>query len=444
MITLLVIVAVTATLIFINALYVAAEFATVSARRVRISQQAAGGNWLAKLLEPIVSDSQRLDAYIAACQLGITVSSLLLGFYGQLAIARELSPLFRRFGGLQAAAAQSLAVTVVLIFLTVLQVLLGELVPKSVALRYPERLALLTVVPVRWSQTLLRPAIALFNGTGTLILRLLGMPPATHRMHIHSPEEIEMLVAESAKGGLLEPDERRLLHNVFRVGELTAAEVMVPRTSLVTAPVDTPLSELLGLAVTTAYTRIPLYRETIDDIVGIVHLKDLYRLQVEGSSDVASVLRRVPFVPESKAAVEVWNLLRQEGSYVAIVFDEFGGTAGMITLEDLIEEIFGEVQDEFDEEAALIAAAPGGRVLLRGDLLVSVVNDLLGLDLPHEEVNTVGGLVMATLGRPPNVGEEVVVDGITLRVEAVSGQAVREVSLRPPPETDLPSELEED
>lgn len=440
------IVAVTTTLILINALFVAAEFATVSAHSPRISQQAARGHRLARLLQPIVTDSQRLDAYIAACQLGITASSLVLGFYGQLAIARELFPLFSRFGGLQAAAAQSLAVTVVLIFLTALQVLLGELVPKSVALRYPERLALLTVVPVRWSQTLLSPAIALFNGTGTLILRLLGVPPATHRMHIHSPEEIELLVAESAKGGLLEPDERRLLHNVFRVGELTAAEVMVPRTSLLAAPVDTPLSELLDLAVTTTYTRIPLYRETIDDIVGIVHLKDLYRLHVEGSNDVVSVLRTVPFVPESKPAVEVWNLLRQEGSYVAIVFDEFGGTAGMITLEDLIEEIFGELQDEFDEEAAMIAAGPEGRVRLRGDALVSDVNEWLDLDLPHEEVNTIGGLVMATLGRTPEVGDEVIVGGTSLRVEAIRGPAVREVSLRLPPEAEwlLPAELGEE
>ncbi|HBY97130.1 MAG TPA: HlyC/CorC family transporter [Chloroflexi bacterium] len=345
---------------------------------------------------------------------------------------------------MQAAAAQSLAATVVLVFLTSLQVVFGELVPKAVAVRNPERLALLTVVPVRWSLALLRPAIALFNGTGALILRLLGVPPASHRMHAHSPEEIELLVAESAKGGLLESDERLLLQNVFRIGELTAVEVMVPRTRLVAAPVDTPLRDLLELAVTSAYTRLPLYRETIDDIIGMVHLKDLYRLFVEGGEDVASILRRVPFVPESKRAVEVWNLLRQQGSYVAIVFDEFGGTAGMITIEDLIEEIFGEFQDEFDEETALIAAGPDGRVRLRGDLLVSVVNDLLNLELPHEEVNTIGGLVMAMIGHPPRVSEELTVGGTALRVEAVSGPAVREVSLRPPSNTEfhLPDELE--
>lgn len=432
MTSVLIMIGLTTLMIAFNALYVAAEFATVSARRARISQQAAEGDRLAKMLTPIMSDPKRLDTYVAACQLGITASSLVLGFYGQSAIARALTPLLARLGGMQEAAAQSIAATVVLIVLTILQVLLGELVPKSVAVRNPERLALLTVVPMRWSMTLFRPAIALFNGTGTLILRLLGIPPAEHHMHVHSPEEIELLVAESAKGGLLESDERQLLRNAFRVGELTAAEVMVPRNRLVAAAIDTPLHELLELATASAFTRIPLYDQSIDDIRGIVHLKDLFRLHVEGRKDVASVLRTVPFVPESKPAVEVWNLLRQQGSYVVIVFDEFGGTAGMITIEDLLEEIFGELQDEYDEEGALLAAGPDGRVRLRGDVLISDINDWFGLRLPTEEVHTISGLAVAALGRPPRVGDEVEVQGATLRIETVSGTSARELSLIPP------------
>ncbi len=435
--TVLVIVAVIATMIFFNALYVAAEFATVSARRTRISQEAAAGNWLARMLEPIIADTRRLDTYVAACQLGITASSLVLGFYGQATLARAIAPFFEQLGSMRQVAAQSLAVTVVLICLTILQVLMGELVPKSVALRYPERLALLTVLPMRWSILLFRPAIALFNGTGSLILRLLRVPPAAREVHIHSPEEIDLLVAESAKGGLLESDERQLLRNVFRFGELTAAEVMVPRTSLVAAAEDTPLRILLELATDTGYTRIPLYQGTIDNITGIVHIKDLFRLYTEGREDVASVVRQVPFVPETKPAIEVWNLLRQTGSYVAIVFDEFGGTAGMITIEDLIEAIFGEVQDEFDEETALIAAGPDGRVRLRSDVLIDDVNDLFGLKLPTDEANTIGGLMLIALNRAPKVGDQVTFGETTLRVEAVSGSTVREVSLQPPPDSEL-------
>jgi CBS domain containing-hemolysin-like protein len=442
--TLLIIIAVTATMILANALYVAAEFATVSARRHRISQQANAGNRLAQLLAPIMADTRRLDTYVAACQIGITASSLVLGFYGQSAIATAIAPLLSRLGGMQELAAQSLAATAVLILLTILQVVLGELVPKSVALRYPERLALLTVVPVRWSMALFRPLIALFNGTGTLILRLLRVPPAGHHIHVHAPEEIELLVAESAKGGLLEPDERRLLRNAFRIGELTAADVMVPRTQLVAASLDTPLPALLDLTITTAYTRIPLYRSSIDEIAGIVHLKDLFHLHIEGRDDVASIVRPIPFVPETQPAVDIWNRLRQESSYVAIVFDEHGGTAGMITIEDLIEEIVGELQDEYDEEAALIAADPDGRVRLRGDVLVDDVNELFGLKLPSATANTIGGLVTAGLGRAPQVGDEATFGETQLRVEAISGIAVREVSLVPPAGVDLrmPGELE--
>jgi putative hemolysin len=442
--TVLVIIAVVSMMIFFNALYVAAEFATVSARRTRISQEAAAGNRLAQMLEPILASTRRLDTYVAACQVGITASSLVLGFYGQSAIASSLYPILERFGGLQQVAAQSISATVVLIFLTILQVVLGELVPKSVALRYPERLALLTALPMRWSIMLMRPAIALFNGTGSLILRILRIPAPAGHVHVHTPDELQLLVAESTKGGLLESDERLLLRNAFRIGELTAAEVMVPRTRLVAAPLLTPLPELLELVTRSGYTRIPLYQHTIDSIVGIVHIKDLFRLYVEGRNDVEAIIRKVPFVPASKPAVEVWNLLRQEPSYVAIVFDEWGGTAGMITVEDLLEEIFGELQDEFDEETALIATDPNGRVRVRGDVLIDDVNELFKLKLPTDEVNTIGGLVLTALDHLPKVGDEISFDTVCLRVEAVSGPAVREVSLDLPPDTELtfPEEVE--
>ncbi|HMQ34683.1 MAG TPA: CNNM domain-containing protein, partial [Chloroflexaceae bacterium] len=216
--------AVTALMIGLNALYVAAEFATVSARRVRLRQAAAEGDRLARLLVPIVDDPHRLDTYVATCQLGITASSLVLGYYGQAAIARAIAPLLVGFGG--ELAAQSISTVLVLVLLTTVQVVLGELVPKSVALRYPERLALLTVLPLRWSMALFRPFIALFNGTGTLILRALGVPPAGGHAHVHSPEELELLVQESARGGLLESDERELLANAFHISDQTAGDIM--------------------------------------------------------------------------------------------------------------------------------------------------------------------------------------------------------------------------
>lgn len=429
----LIIIAVTALMIFANAFYVAAEFATVNSRRTRISQRAAAGNQFAILLEPIVSSTQQLDIYVAACQIGITLSSLVLGFYGQAEIASRLAPILVNVVDMQETTAVSLSATGVLLLLTAIQIVLGELLPKSVALRYPEETALLVVLPMRWSIVFFRPLIALCNGTGALILRLLQVPPAPHHGHVLSPEEIDLLAKESARGGLLEAGEHQLLHNVFRASELTAAEVMVPRTRLVSASVDTPVSILLELITTSGHTRIPIYRDTIDSIVGSVHLKDLFRLSLEKKHHVGSVLRKVCYVPETKLALAVWNQLQQENSYVAIVLDEFGGTAGMITIADLLEEIFGELQDEFDEnEPSLISRGLDGYVRLHGEVLITDVNEWFGLVLPDEEVNTIGGLIMATLGRLPEAGDEITIGAARLRVETVNGPAVTEVCLSLP------------
>jgi CBS domain containing-hemolysin-like protein len=421
--------AITALMIAFNALYVAAEFATVSARKTSLRREAQAGGRLARMLVPIIDDPRRLDRYVATCQLGITASSLVLGYYGQAAIAGLLTPLFVGFGG--AVAAQSISAIVVLVLLTIFQVVLGELVPKSVAVRYPERLAALTVVPLRWSMLLFHPFIVLFNGTGNLILRALGVPPSAGHAHVHSPDELQLLVAESAKGGLLEDDERELLTNAFQISEQSAADIMVPRTKLTAAPLTIPLLDLLRLAAREGYSRIPLYRESIDDIAGIVHIRDLYRLHVAGERSVTPALRQVPLVPESASASDVWNRLRQEGSYVAIVFDEYGGTAGMITVEDMIEEIFGDVEDEFDTEPMVMTRGADGRAQLAGDVPVDEANAAYSLGLPTDGPHTVGGLILDALGREPRAGDEVIVAGTRLRVEEVEGTVIRWISVLP-------------
>jgi CBS domain containing-hemolysin-like protein len=382
------------------------------------------------MLVPIVDDPQRLDNYIAACQIGITIASLVLGYYGQAAIAGALAPLLIGFGG--EATARSLSALLVLVGLTTLTVVFGELVPKSVALRYPERTAIFAVLPMRWSLALFRPLIVFFNGTANLILRAFGVPPGGGHAHVHSPEELELLVAESAKGGLLDSDERELLSNAFQITELRAADVMVPRTRLVAAARETPLADALALAAREGYSRIPLYRGSIDAIVGIVHIRELYREFVAGRHELGPVLRRVPFVPESLSAAEVWNKLRQEGSYVAIVFDEYGGTAGMITVEDLVEEIFGNVEDEFDAEPLSMTVSTEGHVSVDGDTPIAEVNAAYTLSLPEAEIHTVGGLVLNALSRTVQVGDTVQIGDITLRVEATDGNAVTRVRIERP------------
>jgi len=432
-------------MILLTALYVGAEFATVAARRTRIGQMAAQGDALARMLLPYLEDSRKLDRYVAACQVGITISSLVLGAYAQGAIATRLvEPLSRLLGSVvspttAARLGASLSAIGVLVFITALQVILGELLPKSLALQNPERLARAVVWPMRISLLLFALPIWLFNGSANLLLRLAGRDTHVTSGRAHSAEEIELLVTESHEGGLLDDNERRLLRNALRLRELTARQVMVHRTRITAAPIHTSALELMQLAVEAGYSRIPLYRQSMDDIVGFIHVKDVFRLYHQGLSDVSSVVREVVFVPETLSASDVWDRLEERGSYLAIVFDEFGGTAGLLTLEDLIEEIFGELQDEFDDEAAIIARDKEGRIYLRADLLVADVNEYLELELPEEAADTLSGLVFSRLGRPPVVSDEARFDNVVIRVETMEDLGVGEVSLTlPPREADSP------
>jgi putative hemolysin len=423
----IVIIAVVALMIFFNGLYVAAEFATVASRRTRISQLAAGGNKMANLLLPIMENTAALDAYVAACQIGITISSLVLGAYGQNVIAGYLvEPLSGLAGG--RLAAESLAFVIVLACITMLQVVMGELFPKSVANQYPEKVALALTVPMRISWIIFSPLVWLFNGSSDLLLRLIGRR-LRGSVQAHSPEEIELLVSESYEQGLLDDEERQMLRNAFRLRDLHARQVMVHRTRIVAAPANSSIEDVISLSLAEGYSRILIYNESIDEISGFVHVKDLFRLHVTGEREMAKVIRPVIYAPETMPVIDLWQKLSADRYYLAVVFDEYGGTAGIITFEDLIEEIFGELQDEFDDEMALIARDQNGRVYLRGDLLVTDVNEYLALNLPTD-ADTLSGVVFSELGRPPVEGDILTVGGINIRVESMVGRGVAEVSLQ--------------
>ncbi len=439
----LLVIAVITALLLTNALYVAAEFATLSSRRARLAQMVEEGNRLAKTMLPIVEDPRKLDTYIAACQLGITLSSLVLGFYAQANLSGLVAPLLTNLGGLAPVAAASLAGTVVLLVLTGFQVVLGELVPKNIGVQYPEQLALLTAVPMRWSMILFRPLIWLFNGSGQLLLKLMGVEPVREHAHLHSPEEIAILVEESGVGGLLDRQERKLIENTLWMGETPIRQLMVPRTRMLAAPARQSCDELFTLLANSPFSRLPLYEESIDNIVGVVHLKDLLCLQRAGGQlpgvgpplspefvcDVRQVMSPPFFVPETLMADEAFRQLQRNRYHVAIVLDEYGGTAGLVTLEDLVEEIFGELQDEFDQEVPLFRGLPGNRVAVRWDWLVEDLNELMGLDLPSDQADTIGGLVLNELEHVPEVGEIVTIGDVALRVERVDGKGVSAISL---------------
>ena len=405
----LVAIAVVGALILINALYVAAEFAAVSVRRSRIQQLASDGNPLAAWLMPVLESPAALNRYLAACQIGITLTSLVLGAYAQSTFAVWLAPVFAGLGGLQELAAQSTSTAVVLLTLTVAQAVFAEFVPKSLALQYPTQISLYTLIPMLGSLWVYRPFSIVLNGTGGLLLRLLGAPLPAHR-HIHSPEEIELLIAESRDGGLLEPDEHRRLQRALRLNLKQARQLMVPRTRIAALDMKTPLHEAIGLMALSPYSRLPVYRESLDNIVGVLHTKDLVRWFVSEGANVtlADLIRPVPSVHESVTADRMLRDLRERRSHQALVVDEFGGTAGLLTLEDVLSELLGQVGDEFKGGDPVAERLADGRTRLPGAMAVDDAAAALNTSW-DTDATTVGGMVIAALGHLPAPGETVTI-----------------------------------
>jgi CBS domain containing-hemolysin-like protein len=334
-------------LILLTALYVAAEFAAVGVRRSRLRRLAEDGNALAARLLPVVEDPAELDRYIAVSQIGITLSSLILGAYGQAQLAPVVAPLFKSFGGMDDEAALSSAGIVVLLFLTALAVILGELVPKSVALQDPTRTALWTVIPMRWSQLIFSWSIAFLNGSGILILRALRVPATGHR-HVHSPDEIELLIAESRDGGLLEPEEQVRLHRALRLGLRTAGQLMVPRERLASVDAAMPNADALSFVAASPYSRLPVYEGSPTHLVGVLHTKDVVTAFVgETRWSIASLMRPIVRVPPDMPADRLLAFLREQRTHQAFVAGQTGEVEGLITLEDVVSELLGGVADEF-------------------------------------------------------------------------------------------------
>ena len=414
-------------LILINAVYVGAEFAAVSVRRSRIQALADDGHPLAAWLLPLIESPAALDRYIAACQIGITLSSLVLGAYAQRTIAVWLTPFFQNVGGLQEVAAESTSAAVVLFALTVAQVVFAELVPKSLSLQYPTQAAMYTLLPMLPSLWIYRPFITWLNGTGLLLLRVLGSPSRTHR-HIHSPDEIELLIAESRDGGLLEPDEHRRLQRALRLNLRQAKQLMVPRRKIAGIDIEAPLSEVMGIVAQSPYSRLPVYRGSMDNIIGMLHTKDLVRWRVSGQGDttLAALVQPMATVHESVAVDKVLRELRERRSHQALVVDEFGGTSGLITLEDVLSELLGDVGDEFKSAEPDAETLEDGRIRLPGGMAVDDAAALL--DTTWEtDAATVGGLLTAALGRLPSPGDKASIGGYEFEVERVSDRAVDSV-----------------
>lgn len=420
-------------LILINALYVAAEFAAVSVRRGQIRSLAQEGSVVARKLLPTLEKSHRLDSYIATCQIGITLSSLVLGAFGQAQVALDLAAVLQASTGMQAVAAHSTAAVVVLVLLTATQVVFGELVPKSLALQFPTQVSLLTYFPTAWSEVLLRPFLFVLNGSGWFILRRLGLSQGASHRHVHSPEEIDMLIAESSDGGLLEPDEHRRLRRALRLGRRNARQLMVPRRRIEALDLMATADQVLEKVAASPYSRLPVYRGTVDHVVGILHTKDVAQHYARhGRLDtVQPLLRPVVRIPATVTGDRVLSLLRENRARMAVVIDEYGGMEGILTFEDVLTELVGDVADEFKGEEAGPERLPDGRVRLSGDLRLDEAGEWTRASWEGYDAVTVGGRVAAELSRIPKVGDRARVNGVEVEVERMDGPTVVSVLATP-------------
>jgi putative hemolysin len=421
-------------LILVNALYVAAEFGAVSVRHGQVRGLAQGGNILARRLLPTLEDPTRLVSYIATCQIGITLSSLVLGAFGQAIVAPDLAGVLEHRAGMQGVAAHSAAALAVLVLLTAAQVVFGELVPKSLALQFPTRVALLTYFPTHWSKVVFKPFLTFLNGSGWFILRRMGLSQGASHRHVHSPEEIEMLIAESSDGGLLEPEEHQRLRQALRLGRRTARQLMVPRRRVQAVDLDASHVHLVDLVATSPYTRLPVYKGTVDNVIGILHTKDVAtHYAKQGRVDaLAPLLRPVLRVPATITGDRVLALLREHRARLAVVIDEYGGMEGIVTFEDVLSELVGEVADEFKGEEPEPERLPDGRIRLPGELHLDEAEAWTGVPWDGYEAVTVSGRVAAELGRMPEGGERLHINGVPVEVERMAGQTVVTVLVTPP------------
>jgi CBS domain containing-hemolysin-like protein len=420
-------------LVGLNGFFVAAEFALVRVRDSRIQQLEQEGSVRARVVRDALRD---LDAYLSVCQVGITMASLGLGWVGEPAVAHLIEPFLGAAGITNERVVSIIAFVVGFAIITYAHLVFGEQAPKYFSIQRAEATSLWISRPLRIFMVLFRPLVWVVNASTNFVLRPWGVKLGGE-MEAHSEEELRIMISSATASGELEPEEREYLNNVFDFGDRVAREVMVPRPDIEALRVDLPLPEMVDAAVFGRYTRYPVYEEDLDHILGAVHVKDLLRAARENPDDfdVRSIIRDCLVVPENKPIEQILREFQQRKLQMAIVIDEWGSVEGLITIEDVLEEIVGEIQDEFDEGEATIEEIGDGVYAVDGRIPITEVNEYFGLDLPHEDFDTIGGYVLGTLGRPPEPGDTVEADGVALHVKSVDGPRVSMLTLRREPET---------
>ncbi|MEJ7840686.1 MAG: hemolysin family protein [Rubrobacter sp.] len=416
-------------LVALNGLFVAAEFAFVRIRATQVDKLVEEGKPSAGMVKIA---QQKLDQYLAVCQLGITVCSLGIGALAEPAIANLIEPLLETLG-LPASLLHPIAIAIALFIASFLHVIFGELAPKTFAIQKAEGTSLFVAPFMRFFYYLLYPFTIVFNGTANAITGALGVAPASEGGDTHSEQEIRQLIAQSTEHGILEKDEESRLRGVFNLEGTPAREIMVPRPDVVAIPGHLKLKELIPVVAAGHYTRYPVHEEHAPDrVVGAVHVKDVLRaIGTEGDvgADVTAgdLAREIIIVPESRSIENILEDFQRQEIQMAVVIDEWGSFEGLITIEDILEEIVGEIRDEFDEEEPSVEGLPDGSHAVDGRLPIPAVNDALGSRFESADFETIGGLVLGALGRAPEIGDEVGANGHLLRVEEIDGPRVAKV-----------------
>jgi CBS domain containing-hemolysin-like protein len=417
-------------LVAANAFFVAAEYAFVAVRRLRLQELTAGGSRRARHVLRLL---ERPGRFMATIQLGITFTTLAIGAVGQPVVSRLLRDVLEPMPGLaREPVAAVVAAAIAFLILSFLHATIGEIVPRAYALEHPEGAALAAATPLRAFSVVLAPFAWVVDRVSAWLLRTLRIASPGEAGAAHSEEELKLLVSASGSQGVLQEEEQRMLHRVFEFADKDAADVLVPRPDMVALQADTPVADALQVVLERPYTRYPVYAGDLDDILGILHVRDLFRRVQRGDAErlgLRGMIRPAIVVPETKQLDELLGEFRRSSSHMAIVVDEYGSVAGLVTLEDVLEEIVGEIGDEFDLPDTAIRRVGRGRVRVDGGFAVEDFNDRFGRDLPSDDYHTVGGWVFGELGRAPRVGDVVASDGVRFEVSAVDGPRIVEVDV---------------
>jgi CBS domain containing-hemolysin-like protein len=422
-----------AVLILLNAFFVAGEYALVTARKTRIQELVQQGNRRARAVLKIVADPPR---FIAAMQLGVTATSLAIGALGEQALAQVFDPIL----------ASVIAFALAFLIITFLHVVVGELVPKGVALGHAETTALAVSAPVRGFFVVLKPLIWVLQRSTEVILRALGLQPPGGEMEVYSEAELKMLLSRSTEEGELQQQEQEMLYKVFDFADKEVSAVMVPRPEVVALSVELPPEEALAAVIESPYTRYPVYRGAIDEVVGVLHVRDLFSALVDrgiAGVQLEQLLRPAHIVPETKDLAALLTEFRRTNQHLAIVVDEYGELEGIVTLEDLLEEIVGEIEDEFDLPDESIERLPDGRMRVHGTFPIDDFNEQFGMSLPIEDYHTIGGFVFGLLGHAPEPNDVAEHDGCRFKVLEVEGSRIERLEVEFSPDEPAQNRLEE-